>query len=105
MAVLCERLGLFAGDEDHGTPPSQAARKRAVKDGVYNRLPFAVGPVAYFLYRYIWQRGFLDGKEGAIYHGLQGLWYRFLVGARLLELERALDKSKVATTSADYWPG
>jgi glycosyltransferase involved in cell wall biosynthesis len=91
VAVLNGRLGLFAGDEEHGVAPAQAMRKRAVKDGVYNRLPFAVGPVAYFLYRYIWQRGFLDGKEGAIYHGLQGLWYRFLVDARLLELERALE--------------
>lgn len=89
--VLNKRLRLFPGDEAHGSAPEQAMRKRAVKDGVYNRLPFAVGPLAYFLYRYIWQRGFLDGKEGAIYHGLQGLWYRFLVDARLLELDRALE--------------
>jgi hypothetical protein len=25
--------------------------------------------------------GFLDGKEGLIFHSLQGLWYRFLVDA------------------------
>ena len=88
--VLNRRLRLFAGDEAHGAAPEQAMRKRAVKEGIYSRLPFGVGPLAYFLYRYIWQRGFLDGKEGAIYHGLQGLWYRFLVEARLLELDRAL---------------
>lgn len=91
VEVLNGRLRLFAVDDAHGAAPAQAIRKRAVKEGLYNRLPFAVGPVAYFLYRYIWQRGFLDGKEGAIYHGLQGLWYRFLVDARLLELQRALD--------------
>jgi hypothetical protein len=32
----------------------------------------------------------LDGIEGAIYHFLQGYWYRFLVGAKVIEFERAL---------------
>jgi len=38
----------------------------------------------------IFQLGFLDGKEGLVYHGLQGLWYRFLVGAKVAELETAI---------------
>jgi hypothetical protein len=37
------------------------------------------------------QLGFLDGREGAIYHVLQGFWYRYLVGAKVLELERAIE--------------
>ena len=51
---------------------------------------FQISVPAYFLYRFIVQLGFLDGKEGLIYHGLQGLWYRFLVGAKVEELERAI---------------
>jgi hypothetical protein len=43
------------------------------------------------LLRYVGQGGFLDGREGLIYHFLQGYWYRFLVGAKMLELERALE--------------
>jgi hypothetical protein len=35
------------------------------------------------------QLGFLDGREGLIYHFLQGYWYRFLVEAKVLELRRA----------------
>jgi glycosyltransferase involved in cell wall biosynthesis len=68
----------------------QAALKRAVKQRLYNRLPFQVSAVGYFLYRYLLQRGFLDGKEGLIYHALQGFWYRFLVGAKIEELSRAI---------------
>jgi len=89
--VINQRLGLFAREDAAQLDASrQAAGKRAIKERVYNRLPFGFGPVAYFLYRYVVQLGFLDGREGAIYHGLQGLWYRFLVEARVLELSRAL---------------
>ncbi|CAL4869860.1 hypothetical protein MMA231_04152 (plasmid) [Asticcacaulis sp. MM231] len=71
--------------------PEQAKRKRVLKERLYNKLPLGLGPILYFLYRYIFQLGILDGKEGAIYHGLQGLWYRFLVDAKVLELNRAIE--------------
>ena len=61
---------------------------------MYDSLPFPFGPLFYFLYRYIVQLGFLDGVEGLIYHFLQGFWYRFLVEAKLIELERAIPKSQ-----------
>ena len=32
--------------------------------------------------------GFLDGKEGLIWHFLQGFWYRFLVDAKIFEIYR-----------------
>lgn len=69
---------------------AQARAKRFVKERIYNRLPFATGPLLYFLYRYFIQLGFLDGREGLIYHFMQGFWYRFLVDVRVLELERAI---------------
>ena len=37
--------------------------------------------------RYILQRGFLDGKQGLIWHVLQGFWYRFLVDAKIWEIK------------------
>ena len=67
-----------------------SAAKRLLKEKLYNRLPLWAGPLGYFLYRYIFQLGFLDGKPGLIYHALQGLWYRFLVGARVYELDLQL---------------
>lgn len=67
-----------------------ASSKRAWKSHLYNRLPFWISAPGYFTFRYIVLLGFLDGLEGALYHFLQGLWYRVLVGAKLLELERQL---------------
>lgn len=90
--VLSQRLGLFERrDEDgHHMGSGQAAFRRWFKTKVYNRIPFIPATLGYFLLRYIGQFGFLDGKEGLIYHFLQAYWYRFLVGAKVLELERAI---------------
>ena len=71
----------------------QAKIKRFFKESIYNRLPFEISAFAYFLFRYVVQLGFLDGREGFTYHVLQGFWYRFLVGAKLLELERAVKRA------------
>jgi glycosyltransferase involved in cell wall biosynthesis len=51
----------------------------------YGHLPLFVRPLLYFSYRYIIRLGFLDGKEGLIFHFLQGFWYRFLVDAVIFE--------------------
>ncbi|PPQ16833.1 glycosyltransferase family 2 protein [Bradyrhizobium sp. AC87j1] len=77
-----------------GNSSGQAALKRLIKDEIYNRIPFPLSSLGYFLYRYILRLGFLDGREGLIYHFLQGYWYRFLVGARAFELN-----SKIAGLS------
>ena len=69
---------------------AQASQKRLIKQNIYNRLPFGLGPLGYFLWRYFIQLGFLDGREGLIYHFLQGFWYRFLVEAKLFELRGAV---------------
>jgi glycosyltransferase involved in cell wall biosynthesis len=90
--VLNEKYQFFVADRELSSKSSsvQAAVKRYLKESVYNRMPFWLGPLVYFLYRYIAQLGFLDGREGAIYHFLQGFWYRFLVGAKIVEFEKLL---------------
>jgi glycosyltransferase involved in cell wall biosynthesis len=50
------------------------------------QLPLFIRPFLYFFYRYFVQRGFLDGKQGFIFHFLQSFWYRLLVDIRLDEL-------------------
>lgn len=65
----------------------QASVKRSLKNHVYNRLPFWLSAMLYFIWRYVFQLGFLDGRTGFIYHVLQGFWYRFLVGAKVYELD------------------
>jgi glycosyltransferase involved in cell wall biosynthesis len=90
--IINERHHLFARDvelvDEEGS--RQAAIKRWIKEKIYNRIPYQISAPAYFLYRMTIQLGFLDGTPGVIYHGLQGLWYRFLVGAKVDELEAAI---------------
>ncbi len=88
IEVLNQRLGLFARDEalNARSASFQASFKRWAKERLYNRLPFPVSATLYFLWRYIFQLGFLDGRSGLVYHFLQGYWYRLLVGAKVVEL-------------------
>ena len=67
---------------------SPIARRRWLRDKLYARAPLFVRPAAYFFYRYILRLGFLDGREGFVFHCLQGFWYRFLVDAMLWEESR-----------------
>ena len=75
--------------EAGGISTRQAAVKRKVKNGGYYHLPKFWRAHLYFIYRYYLKLGFLDGKEGKIFHFLQAYWYRFLVDAKLYECEKA----------------
>ena len=91
VEVIARRHNLKTGDEVVAANSSaQVGAKRVLKHSVYEKMPFPIAATLYFLYRYVIRLGFLDGREGAIYHFLQGYWYRFLVGARVLELERGI---------------
>ncbi len=70
--------GLFTGD------PMQ--RRKALK-----RLAAKVPgrPVVYFLYSYLWRRGFLDGRDGLIFCMMRAL-YQGMVVARKHDLRRGL---------------
>ena len=65
--------------------PSQAERKRWWYERVYRRMPLGLRALGYFLYRYVMCGGFLDGREGLIYHSLQAFWYRLLIDAMVLD--------------------
>ena len=52
---------------------------------VWNRLPLFVRPAGYFFYRYVLRFGFLDGKEGFVFHYMQAFWYRLLVDINRVE--------------------
>lgn len=74
--------------EDDMPLAGRAGLKRLVKDKIYAHLPVVPKVLAYFLYRYVFRFGFLDGKQGFAFHFLQGFWYRFLVEAKVREVER-----------------
>jgi len=55
-----------------------------------------VKPFIYFFYRYIFRGGFLDGFRGFLFHILQGFWYRFLVDAKVYEIEQESKKNNIS---------
>lgn len=67
---------------------SQAKSKR-LKKHKYAKQPLFWRSFAYFCYRYFLKFGFLDGKEGFLWHFLQGWWYRTLVDAKIFEIKKA----------------
>lgn len=72
-----------------GTP---IERRRFLRQSVYDRFPVLLRPFLYFFYSYVLRLGFLDGVPGLIFHVLQRFWFRFLVDAKLVELERRARK-------------
>jgi len=67
---------------------SQEQRKRWFKKNLYLSLPMFFRAFYYFILRYFFLLGFLDGTKGLIWHFLQGCWYRFLVDAKIYEIEK-----------------
>lgn len=72
----------------------QLNKKKWVKKNIWNRFPLLLRPFFYFIYRYFFRFGFLDGKEGFIYHVLQGGWLWFVVDVKYLEMNRRQDERK-----------
>ena len=74
---------------------TQEERKRFLKKK-YANLPLFTRPFIYFIWRYFIKLGFLDGKQGLIWHFLQGFWYRFLVDAKIYEIEKKAKDSNLS---------
>ncbi len=67
--------------------------------GRWQRLPRYVRPFLYFGYRYVLRLGFLDGKQGLVFHFMQALWYRLLVDIYLDELAAGERRARSNQTS------
>lgn len=103
LEVINQRYGLFSRAQSITVEnaSAQAALKRFIKENIFNKIPFALSAFLYFIWRYFFQLGFMDGSSGLVYHFLQGCWYRFLVGAKVMELEKGIahlsDKDKIVS--------
>jgi glycosyltransferase involved in cell wall biosynthesis len=86
LSVRGKRLGLSALFSD----PDR--RVRLLKQW-WRSMPLFVRPSLYVFYRYVIRLGFLDGKEGFVFHVLQAFWYRLLVDINIDEL-RASPRGK-----------
>lgn len=93
-----------AENDDNRQLNEQALAKRMRKHK-YARQPLFWRSFAYFCYRYFFKLGFMEGKEGFLWHFLQGWWYRTLVDAKVLEIKRACgdDKEKIRAHLKEHY--
>lgn len=64
---------------------AQARWIRVLRNRVYARAPLYWRSVMYFIYRYVLKLGFLDGRQGFVFHALHGFWYFLLIDAKIDE--------------------
>ena len=67
---------------------SEDAQSKRNKKKKYAEMPLFWRSFIYFMYRYFFKMGFLQGKEGFLWHFLQGWWYRTLVDAKVYEISK-----------------
>lgn len=72
---------------------TQEERKRYLKVK-YASIPLFTRPIFYFIYRYFLRLGFIDGKQGLMWHFLQGFWYRFLIDVKIYEIYQRVGRDK-----------
>lgn len=84
-------------DEESGELASRNSQKSS-----YYKLPRFFRAFMYFFVRYIIFLGFLDGRRGFIWLTLQAYWYRFLVDAKLYEMDKRLGKNPSREDVVDY---
>ncbi|WP_043931169.1 glycosyltransferase family 2 protein [Bacillus sp. EB01] len=61
---------------------------RKKKFGIYYRAPRYMRAWLWFVYNYYIRLGFLDGREGYIFHYFECYWYRYLVDVKIFEQEK-----------------
>jgi glycosyltransferase involved in cell wall biosynthesis len=94
--LLDVELNLLEKDNSEINIGKEAVEKRK-KKLKYARSPLFLRSFLYFVYRYIFKLGFLQGKAGFIWHFFQGWWYRTLVDAKIFEIKLSCgnDKEKI----------
>ncbi len=97
LDIEFDLTGSSKTDSELNTSP-QALTKRMEKHK-YAQLPLFWRSFAYFCYRYFIKWGILDGREGFLWHFLQGWWYRTLVDAKVFEIKKQCghDSEKIKT--------
>lgn len=94
--LISQEFDLVDEDNLETELTDDAKSKRKLKS-FYTQAPLFWRAGGYFFYRYILKGGFLEGKEGFLWHFLQGFWYRLFVDAKIYEIKKACgdDKNKI----------
>lgn len=95
---------ITGNDSSNRNLSKKTLQKRELKNK-YARQPLFWRSFAYFCYRYFLQLGFLEGKEGFLWHFLQGWWYRALVDAKIYEIKKTCGNNpdSIKAYIAKHW--
>ena len=96
LVELDKRFHLFDSGE------AAELKGRNQQKSLYYKLPRFFRAMAYFLARYVLFLGFLDGVKGFVWLTLQAYWYRFLVDAKLMEIEHRLGENPTREEVKEY---
>jgi len=75
----------YLNNENKTFEDGEFSRNYRLKMRVYYKFPPFLRVILYFIYRYFFQLGFLDGWVGTRFHILQGFWYRWMVDVNILK--------------------
>lgn len=78
--------GLFAGDQRVSEDANGSAKwKRFLRNTIFGKSPLYLRSLLYYVQRYFFRLGFLDGRQGFVFHFLQGFWNFMLIDAKIDE--------------------
>ena len=94
LDLLLTEYGMHDNSLTKSGQHTASVRQKKLK---YVKLPLFWRAFAFFVYRYFFRLGFLDGKEGFLWHFLQGWWYRTLADAKVYEIKKqyGFDSNKI----------
>jgi glycosyltransferase involved in cell wall biosynthesis len=73
----------------------RARWKRTLRNRVFGGAPLYLRSLGYFLYRYFIRLGFLDGRQGFVFHTLHGLCFYLLIDTKMEEAREFIAKRGV----------
>lgn len=86
IAVLSNNKNITLNPSLFGNPDQRILWQKKI----WNGLPLYLRPFLYFIYRYFILLGFLDGKQGFVFHLLQAFWFRLLVDINIDEMRNSM---------------
>ena len=65
-------------------------KNKIIKNKFFYMFPVGLRSFLYFIYRYLFRLGFLNGWRGFLFDFFQGFWFRVLVDAKIVELKKIM---------------
>lgn len=98
-----EIVAAYEGYWNDSVSGGNGLESRNKEKGKYYKLPKFLRAFIYFFVRYICFGGFLDGKPGFIWATLQAYWYRYLIDAKIEEMEYYIGKNPTPQEMRTYF--